>query len=167
MDHSPSRDLETDGSVYLAEAFIDRGRYERALDLLQTAEPELSRVHHDILSARFYNAQAAALFGVHRTPEGGIPLMRAMEILLKRVEGQSAMKNLVSIGWSNSGQPTRWEYSSNWAESRLSLLGRGKATKLCRYELLTGRRGNFRAPSRRQEGKNSSVAPKAMNWLSA
>jgi CHAT domain-containing protein/tetratricopeptide (TPR) repeat protein len=77
---SGSNDLETDVSIYLSEAYLERGRYSDALDLLQSVEPQMGQMSHDILFGRFCSARAAALLGLGRYAEAEEPLARAIDI---------------------------------------------------------------------------------------
>ena len=77
---SGSKDLETEISVNISEAYLQRGRYSTALELLQSVEPQLARRSDDILFGRFCLARATAFLGLGRHVDAERDLVATIQI---------------------------------------------------------------------------------------
>jgi CHAT domain-containing protein/tetratricopeptide (TPR) repeat protein len=104
LKRSPSRDLIVDISIYLAETYIQGGRYLEALNLLKLAEPQMSKMSHDILRGRFYAARAAALLGSGRGGEAAEAIVPAVQIADRGLASISLERERVD--WIDTFGPT-------------------------------------------------------------
>jgi CHAT domain-containing protein/tetratricopeptide (TPR) repeat protein len=101
LEKSGSQTLITGASIDLAEAFVIKRRYQDALQLLASAQSNISHFTQDVVLAKFYSTRAAALLGDGQEVDGERALASALRL---------AQKGLASI----SEEPDRFSWVQNF-----------------------------------------------------
>jgi CHAT domain-containing protein len=89
LTRSDSPALSAGAAVDLSEAFVMKGRYRDALDLLRYAEPYLGGLSHDIVASKYYSVRAGALLGEGRSFDSGESFIHALRLAHKALGGIS------------------------------------------------------------------------------
>lgn len=89
LKSSPSQDLITGTSIELAEAYMVKGRYRDALDLLDSVDPLLSKFSNEVVLGRFHSVRAAALLGDGQRAEAERELVPALLLANKGLDSIS------------------------------------------------------------------------------
>ena len=103
LEKSASQTLITGASIDLAEAFVIKGRYQDALELLVSAEPNVSTFTHDIVLAKYFSIRAAALLGEGQNAEAERALGPALQLAQKGLTSISEERDRLS--WIQTFEP--------------------------------------------------------------
>jgi CHAT domain-containing protein len=93
LEKNSSRDLMTINTVELAEAYVVKGQYRQASDLLDSVEPGLMSLSDDIITARFYSARVTSLLGEGRSAEAKIALDSTLHLARKGLDSISVERD--------------------------------------------------------------------------
>jgi CHAT domain-containing protein/Flp pilus assembly protein TadD len=103
LEKSASQTLATGASIDMAEAFVMKGRYHDAIDLLNSAEPNISGFTQDVVLAKYYSTRAAALLGDGQNIEAERALVPALQLAKKGLASISEERDRFS--WLQTFEP--------------------------------------------------------------
>jgi CHAT domain-containing protein/tetratricopeptide (TPR) repeat protein len=103
LSQSASPALNTGASIDLADAFVIKGRYEDALELLATVEPHLPSFTHDIVLGKFYGTKATALLGERQNAAAERALLTVLRLARKALRSISSERDRLS--WVETLEP--------------------------------------------------------------
>jgi CHAT domain-containing protein len=89
LSRSHASPLAVGAAVDLADAFVLKGRYSDALNLLDSTKPRIDELSHDFTVEKFYATRGAALIGVGRAHEAEEILLAALKLARKRTAAMS------------------------------------------------------------------------------
>jgi CHAT domain-containing protein/Flp pilus assembly protein TadD len=103
FEKSASQTLATGASIDMAEAFVMKGRYHDAIELLNSAEPSISSFTQDVVLAKYYSTRAAAFLGDGQSVEAERALAPAMQLAKKGLASISEERDRFS--WLQTFEP--------------------------------------------------------------
>lgn len=103
LEKASSRTLAAGASIDLAEAFVMKGHYHDAIDLLNSAEPNIPSLTQDVVLARYYSTRAAAFLGDGQNVEAERALAPAMQLAKKGLASISEERDRFS--WLQTFEP--------------------------------------------------------------
>lgn len=103
LERGSSQALVSGACIELAEAYVTMGRYRDALELLNSAEPNLDTLTQDVVLAEYYAVRAAALIGDGQSLEAERALAPALRLAKKGLLSISEERD--RFAWIQSFEP--------------------------------------------------------------
>jgi CHAT domain-containing protein len=103
LESGSSQALVSGACIELAEAYVTMGRYRDALEMLDSAEPNLDTLTQDVVLAEYYSVRAAALIGEGQDLEAERALVPALRLAKKGLLSISEERD--RFAWLQSFEP--------------------------------------------------------------